>query len=291
MWEAGYESSVTQLNLSSNGENFGATPRTAQDQRDAHILGLSLPSNAVDEDPWPVVYDPRPTSGTEKPAEARCRSRFSAGRRLRAKGYTVTLEHRHYGFTIKTTAQRLDLLDIRSMQIVPRYEQPSSVPLERREYLMKLQIAVPGALPADLPEVTRPEQILGFDRGSRKTASSSNGMEVRHDHTEEVTERRADWKRVRAKKKDSKRRAHALQNAIRRSRKRRERRKADKRIQIRAILHEAGPLAVAVENIRLPNLLASAAGTEGHPGTNVSTKRSLNRAISEAVMRETGELV
>ena len=48
---------------------------------------------------------------------------------------------------------------------------------------------------------------------------------------------------------------------------------------------------MAVENIRLTNLSASAAGTEGHPRTNVSAKRSLDRAISEAVMGETGELM
>ena len=156
-----------------------------------------------------MVYDPRPASGTEKLAEARCRSRFSAGRRLRAKGHTVTLEHRQFGFTIKTTAQCLDLLDIRSMQIQPRYGQPRSVPLKGREYLMKLQIAVPGGLPSEMPEVACPEQVLGFDRGSRKTAATSNGMEVRHNCTEEVAECRADLKQVRVKK----RRAHARQYA------------------------------------------------------------------------------
>ena len=34
------------------------------------------------------------------------------GRMFRAKGHTITLVHLHHGFTIKTTAQRLDLLAI-----------------------------------------------------------------------------------------------------------------------------------------------------------------------------------
>ena len=57
------------------------------------------------------------------------------------------------------------------------------------------------------------------------------------------------------------------------------------------IFREAEPLAVAVENIRLPNLLASAAGTEKHPGVNVSAKRSLNRSVSEAGMGETNRII
>ena len=87
---------------------------------------------------------------------------------LKAKGRTITLDHRRYGFTIKTTAQDLDLLDIRSMQFVPRYHYAARVPFEKREYLMNLQVSVPGGLPAALPEVTSSDQILGFDRGRKK---------------------------------------------------------------------------------------------------------------------------
>ena len=216
---------------------------------------------------------------------------ITEGRRLKAKGHTITLKHRHYGFTIKTTAQRLDLLDIRSMQLVPRYDYSPSVPLEEREYLMKLQVAVPGGFPAELPNATSPEQVLGFDRGTKKNAAASNGMEVRYDPTPDVAEQKADWKRVRAKKKGSKRQHNARQKALKSSRRRRERRKTLKRNQIRKILQEARPLAVAVEDIRLPNLLASAAGTEEHPGVNVNAKRALNRAISQAGMGETNLLI
>ena len=216
---------------------------------------------------------------------------ITEGRRLKAKGHTVTFEHRHYGFTIKTTAQRLDLLDIRSMQLVPRYDYSSSVPLQDHEYLMKLQVAVPGGLPAELPDVTCPQQILGFDRGSKKNAAASNGMEVRYNPALDMAEQKEDWKKVRAKKKGSNRRHEARQAASKKSRTRRERRKALKRNQIREILQEARPLAVAVENIRLPNLLVSAAGTKEHPGVNVSAKRALNRAISQAGMGETNLLI
>ena len=114
------------------------------------------------------------------------------GRMLKAKGHTITLAHRHYGFTIKITAPRLDLLDIRSMQLMPRYSYSPRVPLEKRQYLMKLQISVPGGLPAELPEVTLPEQILGFDRGRKKSAAASNGMEVRYDPAEDTAQRKAD---------------------------------------------------------------------------------------------------
>ena len=154
---------------------------------------------------------------------------------------------------------------------------------------MKLQVSVPGGLPAALPEVTSSDQILGFDRGRKKLAASSNGMEVRYDLAGELAERKGDWKRVKAKKRGGKRRLH--QRASLRSRLRRERRKTVKRDQVKVIFREAEPLAVAVENIRLPNLLASAAGTEKHPGVNVSAKRSLNRSVSEAGMGETNRII
>ena len=216
---------------------------------------------------------------------------ITQGRMLRAKGHAVTLGHRYHGFTIKTTAQRLDLLDIRSMQLVPRYAYSPRVPLAEREYLMKLQVSVPGGLPTGLPEVTCPEQILGFDRGRKKPAAASNGTEVKFDPAGDIAERKADWQRVRAKKKGSKRRAQAHQRASLRSRRRRERRRAAKQNQIKVIMQEAEPVAVAVENLRLPNLLASAAGTKEHPGVNVTAKRSLNRAVSEAGMGETNRII
>ena len=216
---------------------------------------------------------------------------ITEGRMLKAKGHTITLEHRRYGFAIKTTAQHLDLLDIRSMQFVPRYHYTARVPFEEREYLMKLQVSVPGGFPAALPEVTSADQILGFDRGRKKLAASSNGMEVRYDLAGELAERKGDWKRVKAKKRGSKRRMHAHQRASLRSRLRRERRKKVKRDQVKVIFREPEPLAVAVENIRLPNLLASAAGTEKHPGVKVSAKRSLNRSVSEAGMGETNRII
>ena len=125
---------------------------------------------------------------------------ITEGRMLKAKGHTITLVHRHQGFSIKTTAQHLDLLDIRSMQLVPRYDYSPKVPFEDREYLMKLQVAVPGGLPAGLPEVTCPEQILGFDRGRKKPAAASNGMEVRYDPSGDISQRKADWQRVRGEK-------------------------------------------------------------------------------------------
>ena len=216
---------------------------------------------------------------------------ITEGRRLKAKGHTITLVHQHYGFTIRTTAQRLDLLDIRSMQLLPRYDYSPRIPLEKREYLMKLQVSVPGGLPAELPEVTRHEQILGFDRGRKKPAAASNGMEVRYHPAEDIAQGKADWKQVRAKKKGSKRRFHAQQRASLRSFHRREHRRAAKQNQVKAILREAEPLAVAVENIRLPNMLASAAGTREHPGINVRAKRSLNRVVSEAGMGETNRII
>ena len=174
------------------------------------------------------------------------------GRMFGAKGHTITLVHLHHGFTSKTTAQRLDLLDIRSMQLVPRYDYSPRVPLAEREYLMKLQVSVPGGLPTGLPEVTCPEQILGFDLARKKPAVASNGMEVRYDPAGDIAKRKADWQRVRAKKKGSKRRAHADQWASLRSRRRRERRRAAKQNQVKVILREAEPVAVAVEHIRLP---------------------------------------
>ena len=142
-----------------------------------------------------------------------------------------------------------------------------------------------------MPEVTCSEQILGFDRGRKKPAAASNGMEVRYDPSGDISQRRADWQLVRAKKKGSKRRAHARERASLRSSRRRERRRAAKQNQVKVILREAEPVAVAVEHIRLPNLLASAAGTREHPGVNVSAKRSLNRVVSEAGMGETNRII
>ena len=126
---------------------------------------------------------------------------ISEGRKLTAKGHTVTFKHRHYGFTIKTTAQHLNLLDIRSMHIVPQEHYAPNVPLEKRHYIMKAQIALPGGLPDDLPNITSPEQILGFDRGNKKIAAASNRMEVMYDPAPDEAARKEEWKKTRAKKR------------------------------------------------------------------------------------------
>ena len=57
---------------------------------------------------------------------------ITEGRMRKAKSHTITLDHRRYGFTIKTTAQDLDLLDIRSIQFAPRYHYAARVPFEER---------------------------------------------------------------------------------------------------------------------------------------------------------------
>ena len=208
---------------------------------------------------------------------------ITEGRRLSAKGHTITFAHRHFGFTIRTKYQGVDRLDIRSMQLVPRQDYAASVPLSERQYVAHVQISVAGS--------TDQQEILGFDRGRKKPAAASNGAEVRHDPAPGVAQRKADYQRARAKKKGSNRRQRAHTAAARRSRKRIQRRRAAKHQQVKAILQDAWPKAVAVESLRLPNMLASAAGTQEHPGVNVSAKRALNRAIAEAGMGETNRII
>ena len=115
--------------------------------------------------------------------------------------------------------------------------------------------------------------------------------EIRYDPVPDLAERKADYHHVRTKKKGSKRRQHAQAQAARRSHQRIQRRRSTKRQQVKQILRDAGPKAVAVESLRLPNMLASAAGTPEHPGVNVAAKRALNRAIAEASMGETNQLI
>ena len=216
---------------------------------------------------------------------------ITEGRRLSAKGHTITFEHRYFSFTIHTKHQNLDLLDIRSMQLVPCQDYAPSVPLDQRQYLAHIQTNTLGGIPDELPAITQPHQILGFDRGRKKPAAASNGQEIQYDPLPDVAERKADYKSVRTKKQGSKRQTHTKAKAARRSHKRIQRRRAAKRHQVKTILHDGQPQAVAVESLRLPNMLASAAGTKEHPGVNVAAKRALNRAIAEASMGETNQII
>ena len=205
---------------------------------------------------------------------------ITEGRRLLAKGHTINFQHRHHGFTIRTKHQNLDQLDIRSMHLVPAEDYAPNVPLAQRQYIAKIQVSVPGGVPAELPDVTSQREILGFDRGRKKPAAASNGTEVRYDPAPDVAVRKADYSRIRAKPKGSKRRQHAQARAAHRSHKRIQRRRATKRRQVKNIIRDAQPKAVAVESRRLPNMMASATGTPEHPGNNVTTKRALNRVIA-----------
>ena len=216
---------------------------------------------------------------------------ITEGRCLSAKGHTIKFQHRYFGFTIHTKEQNFKQLDIRSMQLVPLQDYAPSVPLKQRQYLAHIQVAVPGGIPDTLPTITDPQEILGFDRGRKKPAAASNGQEVAYDPTPDVAQRKADYQKVRAKKKDSSRQQHAKSHAVRRSHKRIQRRRSIKRHQVKAILRTAQPKAVAVESLRLTNMLASAAGTRDHPGVNVAAKRALNRAIAEASMGETNQII
>lgn len=216
---------------------------------------------------------------------------ITEGRRLVAMDHTVAFQHRYYGFTIRTKYQNLDQLDIRSMHLVPAENYAPNVPLAERQYIAHIQVSVPGGIPDGLPDIADPQEILGFDRGRKKPAAASNGAEVRYDPVPDIAERKADYQRIRSKKKGSKRRQHAQAQAAQRSRQRIQRRRAVKRHQVKQILRHAQPKAVAVESLQLPNMLASAAGTTEHPGVNVAAKRALNRAIAEASMGETNRII
>ena len=216
---------------------------------------------------------------------------ITEGRCLSAKGHTIEFKHRYFGFTIRTKEQNLEQLDIRSMQLVPQQDYAPSVPLDQRQYLAHIQISVPGAVPDELPAVTDPQEILGFDRGRKKPAAASNGEEITYDPAPDVDQRKADYQKVHAKKKGSRRQQHAKSQATRRSHKRIQRRRATKRHQVKTILRTAQPKAVAVESLRLTNMLASAAGTQEHPGVNVAAKSALNRPIAEASMGETNQII
>ena len=216
---------------------------------------------------------------------------ITEGRRLAAKGHTVAFQHRYHGFTIRTKYQNLDQLDIRSMHLVPAEDYAPNVSLEARQYIANIQVVVPGGMPTELPDIEDPQEILGFDRGRKKPAAASNGEEIRYDPVPDVAERKANYHRVRTKKKGSKRRQHAKAQAVRHSHQRIQRRRATKRQQVKNILRDAQSKAVAVESLRLPNMLASAAGTPEHPGVNVAAKRALNRTIAEASMGETNRII
>lgn len=216
---------------------------------------------------------------------------ITEGSRLVAKGHTIAFQHRYYGFTIRTKYQNLDQLDIRSMHLVPAEDYAPNVPLAERQYIANIQVSVPGGIPDELPDIEDPQEILGFDRGRKKPAAASNGAEIHYDPAPDVAERKAAYQRVRAKKKGSKRRQNAQAQAARRSRQRIQRRRSTKHQQVKQILRDAPPKAVAVESLRLPNMLASAAGTQQHHGINVAAKRALNRAIAEAGMGETNQII
>jgi hypothetical protein len=100
---------------------------------------------------------------------------ITEGRRLSAKGHTITFEHRYFSFTIHTKHQNLDQLAIRSMQLVPCQDYAPSVPLDERQYFAHIQISIPGGLPDVLPAITQPNQILGFDRGRKNPPPPATG--------------------------------------------------------------------------------------------------------------------
>ena len=56
--------------------------------------------------------------------------------------------------------------------LVPLEDYAASVPLPERQYIAKIQIAIPSGITDESPETTHLHQILGFDRGAEKARRS-----------------------------------------------------------------------------------------------------------------------
>ena len=140
--------------------------------------------------------------------------------------------------------------------MLPREDYTSNAPLAKRQYVAKIQIDIPNGIADELPAKTHLCQILVFDLGRKKPATASNGEEIQHDPSPDLAERKSDYISLHVKKQRSKCQTPIKAQAARRSHKRIQRRRAAKRHQVRTILHYEQPQAVALESLRLPNMLA-----------------------------------
>lgn len=163
---------------------------------------------------------------------------------------------------------------MRLSQPVPGVLKNASVTFERRKWFVSLQVELPNVLPSAHAQPT-----LGIDLGLALFAATSDGRTVAP---------------LNALRKQQRRIRHAQRSVSRKVKGSRNRRKAVDRLgrlhsriaaqrndwlhKLSTELAEAHPV-IAIEDLKVAAMTASAAGTTEKPGKHVRQKAGLNRAI------------
>ena len=147
-------------------------------------------------------------------------------------------------------------------------------------------------MPLEELDVSRPEDVLGADRGRKNHLALSSGHRAHHPGArKQGKHRRKHQRHIAGKPRNSKRRQHAVAKHSERGRRYARHRDQEMRRQIRNILLEGQPKMVAVESLKCINMQASARGTAAAPGKNVKAKRKLNESLAEAAIGHVGNLL
>ncbi len=147
---------------------------------------------------------------------------------------------------------------------------------EHRRYVVHLSAKADTPEPA-IPE--SPDEIVGVDCGVAIPVATSTG-EAHHlpEYKALQAEIRA-LQRAKARCDYGSRQWKARTRRIRALNKRLHNLRVDGSRQIAAQVAKSGHAEVAVEDLKLKNMVASAKGTTTHPGRNVAAKRGLNRSL------------
>ncbi|MQA74162.1 MAG: IS200/IS605 family element transposase accessory protein TnpB [Solirubrobacterales bacterium] len=210
--------------------------------------------------------------------------RFRSARRFDTLAWTMK---GHAGGVAVTEEGRLRLQGVGCLKVkwhrsVPTEATLGEVRVTRRGSGPRARFYV--SICAELPDPpSRPAtgQAVGIDLGVRRLVSLSTGEQLEGPRAEREASsavRRA-ARRVARRKRGSQRRRKAAALLARR-REREANRRRDSAHKLSRTLVERFDL-IAVESLRVANMMRSARGTVAEPATNVAQKRSLNRAIAD----------
>ena len=150
---------------------------------------------------------------------------------------------------------------------------------QHRRYEALLSLKAPDPAPTEAASI---QEILGVDVGVAISVCRSDGGEHRLPDERAVTAQIKHTQRKRSRCDRGSRRWQRHAHRAKTLNRRRANIRKDASCQTAAQVARSGHKEVAVENLNVRNMTASARGTTAHPGTNVAPKRGLNRSLSRA---------
>ncbi len=233
---------------------------------------------------------------------------------VRADRLAIAVKDRRYGFVIPLAKPLPDTVStdrkpspahpdvVRSLRLVEVRGKRRGLRNRRLEDIRyEVHIAIGGPeVPLTRPEGAELDDIIGIDVGEKKSWAASTGEFFQHETPVKDGDKAECAKGSKWGKDEAYARPKVMQKAIGRKRKNSRRRRkaeyqrreflrkrtADRRrvfnYHARTILDTPGMKAIAIEGLRVQEMMVSAKGGVDAPGKQVSQKRGLNRSLAKA---------